>query len=120
MFSLVLSIQLLIYTLFINSIFNAEKINAFAVQFNIFNFYTSNKVSVHLSMGHCFSNKCMSRSKINAQHLSTADYQGHMFVCLFVYGVYRPSREFFSHIETLPLPVNGLCSAIQQNKKYDL
>ena len=31
-----------------------------------------------------FSNKCVSRSKVNAQHLSTTDYQGHMFVCLFV------------------------------------
>ena len=28
---------------------------------------------------------------------------GGMFVCLF--GVFRPTREFFSHLETSPLPV---------------
>ena len=28
-----------------------------------------------------------------------------MFVCLF--GVYRPTREFFTHMETSPLPVKG-------------
>ena len=26
-------------------------------------------------------------------------------ICL--YGVYRPTREFFTHIETSPLPVKG-------------
>ena len=31
-----------------------------------------------------------------------------LFVCLFVFwGVYRPTREFFTHIETSPLPVKG-------------
>ena len=29
----------------------------------------------------------------------------HKFVCL--YGVSRPTREFFTHMETSPLPVNG-------------
>ena len=37
-----------------------------------------------------------------------------LFVCLFV--VFRPTREFFTHIETSPLPVNAadydLCSAL--------
>ena len=27
------------------------------------------------------------------------------FICLF--GVYRPTREFFTHVETSPLPVKG-------------
>ena len=32
-----------------------------------------------------------------------------LFVCLFVclFGVYRPTREFFTHMETSPLPVKG-------------
>ena len=39
------------------------------------------------------------------------------FVCLFVcFGVYRPTREFFTQMETSPIPVKGanfdLCSAL--------
>ena len=29
----------------------------------------------------------------------------HIVVCFF--GVYRPTREFFTHMETSPLPVKG-------------
>ena len=28
-------------------------------------------------------------------------------MCNFLFGVFRPTREFFTHIETSPLPVNG-------------
>ena len=31
-----------------------------------------------------------------------------LFVCLFVcYGVFRPTREIFTHIESLPMLVRG-------------
>ena len=42
-----------------------------------------------------------------ASHCSHIDYIIYyvLFICLFVY--YRPTREFFTHMETSPLPVNG-------------
>ena len=44
-----------------------------------------------------------------------------LFVCLF--GVYRPTREFFTHMETLPLPVKGckfwpICSSFMATEQW--
>ena len=50
-----------------------------------------------------------------ADHMTNTTQQWNcLFVCLF--GVYCPSREFFTHMETSSLPVKGckfdLCSAL--------
>ena len=42
---------------------------------------------------------------------------------LFVFGVYRRTREFFTHMETLPFPVKGckffyLCSALMAIEQW--
>ena len=39
----------------------------------------------------------------------------HLFVCLF--GVYHPTREFFTHMETSPLPVKG-CKILPMLSTY--
>ena len=49
---------------------------------------------------------CSKRHELRFLHFSNLNVRINELFCLF--GVLRPTREFFTHKETSPLPVNGL------------